>query len=171
MRGERLACTICASLAYLRKQHISCACLRGLTNRADARQVRGPPRRTAIRMVAPVLAAYKRSRRTMTRHSVRIPFTKLNEDSRMSCKRPSRSEGNALNLARTDVASSMLVYWVLKHRHLQTSGAAVAVELNVSASPIACGCERDVFRNRQRMSSSISFLGWPLMMASRVSAR
>ena len=41
----------------------------------------------------------------------------------------------------------------------------------VSASPIAYGFGLDVFRNRQGMSSSIWLCGWPLMMASRVSAR
>ena len=40
----------------------------------------------------------------------------------------------------------------------------------VSASPIAYGFGLDVFRNRQGMSSSIWLCGWPLMMASRVSA-
>ena len=41
----------------------------------------------------------------------------------------------------------------------------------VSASPIAYGFGLDVFRNRQGMSSPIWLCGWPLMMASRVSAR
>ena len=41
----------------------------------------------------------------------------------------------------------------------------------VSASPIAYGFGLEVFRNRQGMSSSIWLCGWPLMMASRVSAR